>query len=74
MSQNAGSIDRFLRIAVGLALIAFALFPTAVPALAGYASYAPYAWIGIMPLLTGLVGWCPAYTVLGIRTCSRQSA
>ncbi|MCB2100549.1 MAG: DUF2892 domain-containing protein [Rhodobacterales bacterium] len=62
MSKNVGSFDRILRIVVGLALIAFAIFGAANP-------YAVYAWIGVVPLLTGLIGFCPAYTIFGIRTC-----
>ncbi|MDX5934308.1 DUF2892 domain-containing protein [Acidithiobacillus thiooxidans] len=29
----------------------------------------PWGWLGLVPLITGLVGWCPAYTLFGIRTC-----
>ena len=29
----------------------------------------PWGWIGVVPLLTALVGWCPAYTLFGIKTC-----
>ena len=59
---NEGKTDRILRIAVGLALIA-ALFLT---------SGGSYHWIyliGIVPLVTGLVGTCPLYSVLGMSTC-----
>ncbi|MGC2857791.1 DUF2892 domain-containing protein [Novispirillum sp. DQ9] len=58
-SQNVGGIDRILRIVVGLALIALAA--TGTIGLWGY--------IGAVPLLTGLIGWCPAYLPLGIKTC-----
>jgi DUF2892 family protein len=64
MTTNEGTIDRAARIVVGLALIAVAL---------GYfgASYTSvWGWIGILPLATGLIGWCPAYSVLGIKTCT----
>jgi hypothetical protein len=74
MSTNVGSIDRILRLIFGAALIAFAVFGGSVAALAPYATYAPYGWIGIVPIVTALVGWCPAYTLLGIRTCSRNAA
>lgn len=74
MSANVGSIDRFLRIVVGAALVAFALFGASIPALAPYAAYAPYGWIGVIPIATALIGWCPAYSVLGIHTCSRADA
>jgi Inner membrane protein YgaP-like, transmembrane domain len=63
MTANVGTIDRVLRIVVGLALIAMAL------GLFGSAYHTVWAWIGLIPLVTGLVSWCPAYTILGIRTC-----
>jgi hypothetical protein len=62
MTNNEGIIDRTVRIIVGLALIAAAL---------GYfgPSYTTvWGWIGILPLATGIIGWCPAYSLLGIRT------
>lgn len=61
MSSNVGGIDRILRIAVGLALIAFALFSRH--------EYAIWGWIGVVPLATGLIRWCPAYAPFGIKTC-----
>lgn len=65
MTTNEGSIDRILRIIVGLALIALALgfIPGVKPSVWG--------WIGVVPLATGLIGWCPAYTIFGISTCRR---
>lgn len=59
MNVNVGGIGRFLRIVVGLALMAWALL----------ANGPAWAWIGIMPLATGLLNFCPAYTLLGINTC-----
>lgn len=59
MKVNVGGIDRLLRIVVGLALIAWALL----------ANGPIWAWIGILPLATGLLNFCPAYTLLGINTC-----
>jgi hypothetical protein len=56
---NEGTIDRVLRVIVGLALIAIVFV----------GPQTPWGWIGLVPLLTGLVGTCPLYTVLGIRTC-----
>lgn len=58
MQKNVGSIDKIARIVVGIALIVWALAGGPV-----------WAWIGILPLATGLLGWCPAYTLLGIKTC-----
>ena len=58
MSTNEGLIDRVLRVVVGLVLVAIALM-----------GYSPWGWIGVVPLLTGLIGWCPAYMLFGIKTC-----
>lgn len=59
MKTNVGSIDKILRIVAGLVLIALAIMGVGTP----------WTWIGIVPLATGLVGWCPAYTLLGMNTC-----
>jgi len=56
---NVGSIDRSLRIVVGLALVAWAIF----------FSGPVWAWIGVVPLVTGLFKFCPLYTLLGMNTC-----
>ena len=61
MSANVGSIDRIIRILAGLALIAWAL--TGGPV---------WAWIGVVPLSTGLLKICPAYSLLGINTCGTK--
>lgn len=62
MSQlNVGNIDRALRIVAGLALIG----------LAGFGTIGPWGYIGIVPLVTGAVGMCPLYKLLGISTTSR---
>lgn len=58
MSCNVGSIDRIIRILVGLALIAWALMGGPV-----------WAWIGVVPLATGVFKLCPAYSLLGLNTC-----
>ena len=57
MSANVGSIERIIRILAGLALIAWALMDGPV-----------WAWIGVVPLVTGLLGICPAYSLLGMNT------
>ena len=59
MKTNAGNLDRALRILAGLALIALAATGTV-----GW-----WGWLGVVPLATGLVGFCPAYTLLGLNTC-----
>jgi len=66
MKPNVGNVDRILRVCVGLVLIAVAVFATDL-------SYGWIAWIGIVPLLTGLLGVCPAYRLLGINTCRLSS-
>jgi hypothetical protein len=62
---NIGLIDRIARIVLGLLLIAYAI-PIGFPATA----WNWVGWIGAIPLLTALFGYCPAYTLLGITTCS----
>lgn len=59
MTTNAGTIDRALRVAVGLALIALTALGT----------IGLWGWVGVVLLATGLIGWCPAYILLGIKTC-----
>ena len=59
MTRNVGTIDRALRIALGLGLLGLAIS----------GQYLPWTWLGVVPLLTGLVGWCPPYSLLGINTC-----
>lgn len=56
---NVGGIDRALRVVVGLALIVAAAMGT----------IGIWGWIGIVPLATGLFGFCPAYKLLGLNTC-----
>ncbi len=65
MKKNVGTIDRSLRVVVGAALIAWALF--------GASEYAWAGWIGVLPLLTAVMGWCPPYSLLGINTCSTKN-
>jgi hypothetical protein len=60
MNCNAGGFDRALRIIAGLVLIG----------LAATGTVGAWGWIGVVPLLTGIVGFCPAYPLLGINTCS----
>jgi hypothetical protein len=64
MKCNAGGIDRTLRIIAGLTLIT----------LAATGTVGVWGWIGVVPLLTGTVGFCPAYTLLGMNTCSMKKA
>ncbi len=60
MVRNEGNIDRVLRVIVGLALLSIVFVgPQTL-----------WGLIGIIPLATGLVGTCPIYSILGIRTCA----
>lgn len=63
MKQNVGNIERGVRILAGIVLIALAATGTV-----GW-----WGWLGVVPLLTGLVGWCPPYALLGISTCRMRS-
>lgn len=60
MTKNEGVVDRVLRIIVGLSLISIVFV--------GPQTY--WGLLGLVPLTTGLLGWCPVYTILGIKTCS----
>jgi hypothetical protein len=59
MNANIGTADRAVRIVAGLALIALAFV----------GPQTPWGWVGLVPLATGLVRWCPAYTLFGLNTC-----
>jgi len=59
MKPNVGSVDRLIRVVAGFALIGLTL--------AGVIGV--WGWIGVVPILTGAFRFCPAYTLLGIRTC-----
>lgn len=61
MKANVGNTDRIIRIVVGLALIAWAVMGGPV-----------WAWIGVLPLATGAVAICPAYSILGMNTCGAK--
>ena len=63
MKTNEGTIDRALRVIAGLALVG----------LADTGTIGAWGWIGIVPIATGLIGWCPAYTMLGINTCPMKT-
>lgn len=58
MKGNVGGIDRALRILVGLGLLSLVFV----------GPQTPWGWIGVVPLLTALIGWCPAYTLFGWST------
>jgi hypothetical protein len=59
MKSNEGSIDRAVRVTAGVGLCAAALV----------GALGPWAWIGVVPLATGLLGFCPLYSLFGFDTC-----
>jgi Protein of unknown function (DUF2892) len=64
MTANVGMINRVIRIVVGILLIAFALrlgFPET--------GWNWIGWIGVIPIVTAIFGYCPAYTIIGLSTC-----
>lgn len=64
MKCNVGTIDRTLRIVGGLILIG----------LAATGTVGVWGWIGVLPLLTGIFRFCPAYPLLGINSCGKDAA
>ncbi len=60
--KNVGSIDRTIRIIAGAVILVVGIT---------YESW--WGAIGVVPLITATLGWCPAYTVLGINTCGKSS-
>ena len=63
MKSNVGGIDRILRIVIGAVLVV----------LAATGQVGVWGWIGLLPLATGLLGWCPPYSLLGINTCKNRN-
>jgi Inner membrane protein YgaP-like, transmembrane domain len=62
MKVNEHVIDRTLRVIAGLVLIG----------LAASGTVGVWGWIGVVPLLTGLVGFCPGYAIFGMSTCTMK--
>jgi hypothetical protein len=64
MTQNIGNTERILRAIAGLVLIALVFVgPQTV-----------WGWIGIVPLATAIIGWCPPYALFGISTCGKPKS
>ncbi len=59
MKKNIGSTERIIRIVSGMGIISMAFV----------GPHSPLAFLGIIPLATGLIGWCPPYALLGFSTC-----
>ena len=62
--SNVGTLDRTIRVLVGIGLLALVFL----------GPQTPWGWIGLVPLVTGLIGFCPAYKLVGLRTCPLASA
>jgi len=65
MNKNMGSADKILRIVAGVVLIGYAL---AGPAMGMNTGYNVWGWIGIVPLATALINFCPLYRIFGLKT------
>jgi len=59
MPTNEGAVDRIIRVVAGLAIVSLVFV----------GPQTPWGWLGLVPLLTGLVGFCPAYALFGFSTC-----
>jgi hypothetical protein len=57
--RNEGTIDRIIRVALGLVVLSLVFV----------GPQTPWGWLGIVPIVTGLLGSCPLYTVLGLSSC-----
>lgn len=62
MQANVGGIDRIIRIGAGAVLVGLAATGTV-----GW-----WGWLGAVPLVTGLMGWCPPYAIFGFSTCKMK--
>ncbi len=60
---NEGTADRVIRVAIGLALLSLTVV----------GPHTPWGWVGLVPLATGLLGFCPLYRLIGISTCKVQA-
>jgi len=59
MRKNVGKIERIIRVVAGLAILSLAFV----------GPRSPWAYLGLIPVFTGLTGWCPPYALFGISTC-----
>ena len=63
MNKNIGNPERIIRVVVGIGILSLAFV----------GPRSAWAYLGILPVLTGLAGWCPPYALLGINTCGKRS-
>jgi Inner membrane protein YgaP-like, transmembrane domain len=59
MVTNIGMVDRTIRVALGLGLLSLVFL----------GPHTPWGWVGLIPLSTATLGWCPLYALLGLKTC-----
>jgi len=57
---NEGTADRIIRVVIGLGLLSIVFV----------GPQTPWGWIGVVPLLTGIMGFCPLYRLVGVNTCA----
>jgi hypothetical protein len=67
MTRNVGTADRIARVVIGLLLLAYAI-PLGFP----NTGWNWVGWIGVVPILTAVVGSCPMYSMFGLSTCPRE--
>lgn len=61
--KNVGTVDRVIRVVIGIVLIGLVFVGPRTP----------WGWIGLVPLATAFISWCPIYRLLGLRTCKNSS-
>lgn len=61
-NKNVGTVDRALRAIVGLVLISLTVV----------GPQTMWGWVGLIPLATAAIGWCPAYLPIGLSTCGKK--
>ncbi len=64
MRANEGTVDRILRLVIGIVLVSLVFV----------GPQTPLGWIGILPIVTGLAGYCPMYRVIGVNTAKRTAS
>ena len=61
MKKNVNNIERVVRVVIGAAIVSLVFV----------GPKSPWGWLGLVPIATGLLGWCPPYAMLGISTCKK---
>ncbi len=63
MTQNIGNIERVIRAIIGSVFIALVFV----------GPQTTWGWLGVIPLATAMIGWCPPYAIFGINTCGKRT-